>query len=192
MIIDIEVDKMRVITGSARGRRLRTLEGEAVRPTTEQVKEALFSIIHFDIEGRQVLDLFAGSGQLGIEAVSRGAAGAVFVDSSLQSVNIVKDNIATVGFGGCCEVVRGDALTYLDTTRKQFDIALLDPPYGTGLLQNALARIDRVMSESGIIVCEHPKDEQLPERCGRFKLAKNYRYGKLALTVYRREAENDE
>lgn len=183
---------MRVITGSARGRRLRTLEGDAVRPTTDQVKEALFSIIHFDIEGRQVLDLFAGCGQLGIEAVSRGAAGAVFVDSSAQSVAVVKDNISTVGFDKSCEVIRGDALTFLATTTKRFDIALLDPPYGTGLLQQALQGIDRVMNDGGIIICEHRADEQLSDSCGRFNVSKRYRYGKVALTVYRREVEDNE
>ena len=183
---------MRVITGSARGRRLRTLEGDAVRPTTDQVKEALFSIIHFDIEGRQVLDLFAGCGQLGIEAVSRGAAGAVFVDSSAQSVAVVKDNISTVGFDNSCEVIRGDALTFLATTAKRFDIALLDPPYGTGLLQQALQGIDRVMNDGGIIICEHRADEQLSDSCGRFNVCKRYRYGKVALTVYRREVEDNE
>lgn len=183
---------MRVITGSARGRRLRTLEGDAVRPTTDQVKEALFSIIHFDIEGRQVLDLFAGCGQLGIEAVSRGAAGAVFVDSSAQSVAVVRDNLATVGFDKCCEVIRGDALTFLRTTRKRFDVALLDPPYGSGLLQQSLELIDGVMNDSGIIVCEHRPDEVLGDRYGRFSVSKRYRYGKVALTVYRREVEDIE
>lgn len=183
---------MRVITGSARGRRLRTLEGDAVRPTTDQVKEALFSIIHFDIEGRQVLDLFAGCGQLGIEAVSRSAAGAVFVDSSAQAAAVVKNNIDTVGFDKCCEVIRGDAITFLRTTAKRFDIALLDPPYGVGLLQQALEHIDRVMSDSGVIICEHRPDELLADRCGRFCVSKRYRYGKVALTVYRREVEDNE
>ena len=183
---------MRVITGSARSRRLRTLEGASVRPTTERVKEALFSIIQFDIEGRRVLDLFAGSGQLGIEAISRGAAGATFVDAGADSLAVVKENIATVGFTKQSNVIRGDAVAFLNSTSAQFDIALLDPPYGTGLLQKALESIDRVMSESGIIICEHPIGEQLPDSFGRFTVHKQYRYGKLALTVYRTGGADDE
>ena len=90
---------MRIITGSARGRRLLTLEGEDVRPTTERVKEALFSILQFQIEGRRVLDLFAGSGQLGLEALSRGAREAVFVDAGKEPISIVEKNLANTGLG---------------------------------------------------------------------------------------------
>ena len=119
---------MRVITGTARGRVLRTLEGEDVRPTTDRVKEAVFSIIQFEIEGRRVLDLFAGSGQLGIEALSRGAASATFVDMSKDSLSAVKYNLEHTKLGDNAKVVQTDALSFLKLTKDKFDIVFLDPP----------------------------------------------------------------
>ena len=120
---------MRVITGTARGRVLKTLEGEDVRPTTDRVKEAVFSIIQFEIEGRRVLDLFAGSGQLGIEALSRGAASATFVDMSKDSLSAVKYNLEHTKLGDNAKVVQTDALSFLKLTKDKFDIVFLDPPY---------------------------------------------------------------
>ena len=117
---------MRVITGTARGRVLRTLEGEDVRPTTDRVKEAVFSIIQFEIEGRRVLDLFAGSGQLGIEALSRGAASATFVDMSKDSLSAVKYNLEHTKLGDNAKVVQTDALSFLKLTKDKFDIVFLD------------------------------------------------------------------
>ena len=122
---------MRVITGTARGRRLQTLEGNDVRPTTDKVKEAVFSSIQFDIEDRRVLDLFAGSGQLGIEALSRGAKSATFVDLNPEAINVIKANIKTTGFEGVSKIVRTDCFSYLAQTREEFDIyskKLLQPP----------------------------------------------------------------
>ena len=116
---------MRVITGSARGRVLRTLEGEDVRPTTDRVKEAIFSIIQFEIEGRQVLDLFAGSGQLGIEALSRGAAYATFTDMNKDAVNIVKQNLLSTGLHRNSAVLQTDAITFLKNSKKKFDIIFI-------------------------------------------------------------------
>lgn len=180
---------MRVITGSARGRRLKTLEGVDVRPTTDKVKESLFSALQFDIEGRHVLDLFAGSGQLGIEALSRGAAQAVFVDRSKASVAVVKDNIRATGLEANAHVVLTDSLSFLRTTTQRFDLAFLDPPYGTGLLQQALALLPPVMSEYGVIACEHPVDEAVPDAVGPFCQYRRYRFGKIAVTVYRKGEE---
>ena len=122
---------MRVITGTARGRVLRTLEGEDVRPTTDRVKEAVFSIIQFEIEGRRVLDLFAGSGQLGIEALSRGAASATFVDMSKDSLSAVKYNLEHTKLGDNAKVVQTDALSFLKLTKDKFDLVFLDPPYAS-------------------------------------------------------------
>ena len=147
---------MRVITGTARGRKLLTLSGEDVRPTTDKVKEALFSIIQFEIEGRRVLDLFAGSGQLGIEALSRGAAGCVFVDQSRQAVNIIRKNIEACGFGELSRVHQSDALGFLSSYQcsgLRFDIAFLDPPYASGLLIKALPAVAEHMNRGGVIVC---------------------------------------
>lgn len=180
---------MRVITGTARGRKLITLEGDDVRPTTDKVKEALFSIIQFEIEGRRVLDLFAGSGQLGIEALSRGAKNAVFVDSSKKSVEVVRQNLEATGFSKSAVVLNTDSLAFLRTRAEKYDIAFLDPPYRTGLLQKALESVPSVMSESGIIVAECPTDEQFPENAGDFLKQKEYKYGKIKLALYRKETE---
>ncbi len=178
---------MRVITGSARGRRLKTLAGTDVRPTSDKVKESMFNCLQFCIEGRRVLDLFAGSGQLGIEALSRGAVSAHFIDASKASVAVVKDNLHTVGLSGCAKVFCTDAIGFLRQTPDEFDVAFLDPPYSTGLLQKALSALPAVMSDYGVIVCEHPVDEELPDVVGGFVKGKIHRFGKLAFTVYRKE-----
>lgn len=182
---------MRVITGIARGRRLVTLEGDDVRPTTEKVKEALFSAIQFEIEGRRVLDLFAGSGQLGIEALSRGAKNAVFVDASKKSVEIVRQNLEATGFTKSAVVLNTDSLAFLRTRAEKYDIAFLDPPYRTGLLQKALENIDRVMSDGGLIVAECPTDEEFPENAGSFEKTKEYKYGKIKLAIYRKPSDDE-
>lgn len=175
---------MRVITGAARGRKLITLEGDDVRPTSDRVKEAMFSILHFQLEGRRVLDLFAGSGQLGIEALSRGAAQVVFVDASRDSIDIVKKNLHSTDLEKNAKVLNIDFLSFLKQKNDKFDIALLDPPYRKGLLQQALPLLVNIMNEGGTILCESPKEEELPERVGDFVRGKNYRYGKIMLTVY--------
>ncbi len=178
---------MRVITGTARGRRLITLEGEDVRPTTDRVKEALFSIIQFEIEGRKILDLFAGSGQLGIEALSRGAKSAVFVDLSKKSVEVVKQNLESTGLGKNAIVLNTDSIAFAASRADRYDVAFLDPPYRTGLLQKALPLTANIMNEGGVIVCEAPFDEELPETAGGFKMTKEYKYGKIKLVTYRFE-----
>lgn len=183
---------MRVITGTARGRKLITLEGNDVRPTTDKVKEALFSIIQFEIEGRRILDLFAGSGQLGIEALSRGAASCVFVDSSKKSVEVVRQNLEATGFSKQSVVINSDSIAFLKSRGEKYDIAFLDPPYSKGLLQKALEAIPRVMSESGIIVCEAPHDEELPQSAGDFELWRKYKYSKVSLTIYRKSREDED
>lgn len=182
---------MRVITGSARGRRLETLAGEEItRPTSEKVKEALFSMIQFDIEGRRVLDLFAGSGQLGIEALSRGAKFAYFVDSNKSAAEIIRKNVDACGFRYSSDVRCVDSIVFLAGTGEMFDIALLDPPYKSGLLQKALEKIPKVMSDHGIIICEHAADEILPQNVGEFTLQRTRTYGKtIALSVYRKGGE---
>ncbi len=177
---------MRVITGSARGRSLITLDGgDVVRPTTDRVKEAMFSIIQFDIEGRRVLDLFAGSGQLGIEALSRGAAKCTFIDADSKAVDVIGKNLEHTGLSDMAVVKKGDSLGFLRSTSEVFDIVLLDPPYGSGLLQKALASLDGKLAEGGVIVCEMPLGEELPEAAGGLELFKRYRYGKVELAVYR-------
>lgn len=176
---------MRVITGTARGRRLITREGMQVRPTPDRVKEAMFSILQFEIEDRRVLDLFAGSGQLGIEALSRGAREAVFVDSSTESVETVKKNLEITGLAEKARVENADYAGFLRRATRPFDIAFLDPPYRTGLLQQALPAVAAVMNAGGSILCENPLEEDMPEEAGSFLRVRSYRYGKIALSLYR-------
>ncbi len=175
---------MRVITGSARGRKLTAPAGLDVRPTTDNVKESVFSIIQFSIEGRRFLDAFAGSGQMGIEALSRGAEAAVFLDHAGVPLNCVKKNLEAAGLADRAQVLRTDTLAYLSSADGHFDIVYLDPPYGTGLLQKALQLCPRMMNPGGIILCEHPAGESLPDEVGDFLLKKNYKYGKIIVTVY--------
>ena len=119
---------MRIITGSARGKKLTTLEGEQVRPTSDWVKEALFNIIQFDLEGRNVLDLFAGSGQIGLEAISRGASHAVLVDASKESIQVIRDNVRHCGFGDFVDTVSMDIFRYLMRKGQKFDLQFWTRP----------------------------------------------------------------
>lgn len=177
---------MRVITGSARGRTLITLDGgDVVRPTTDRVKEAMFSIIQFELEGRRVLDLFAGSGQLGIEALSRGAEKCTFVDSDSRAAEVVLKNLEHTQLKEKAIVLKTDSLNYIRTTSDVFDIVLLDPPYGTGQLQKALSLLEGRVAPGGAIVCEMPYGEELPETAGGMQLFKRYKYSKTELAVYR-------
>ena len=176
---------MRAITGKARGRRLETLTGEDVRPTADRIKEAIFSALQFEIEGRLFLDLFAGSGQMGIEALSRGAAGAVFVDESRESAGVVRKNLQSTGLMENASVMNMDSIGFLKMKSGKFDIAFLDPPYRTGLLQKALELVVGSVKKTGVIVCESPLDEELPENCGDFTVDRTYRYGKIKVTMYR-------
>lgn len=177
---------MRVITGTARGRRLKTPDGMDIRPTTDNVKESIFNIVQFDIEGRRVLDLFAGTGQLGIECLSRGAREAVFVDSSRDAVKIVKDNLKTCGFSA--PVLQMDALSYLRSCGK-FDLIFIDPPYDSGVYESVLETINSVdlLSDGGIIMCESRREKSLPEMNAPYRKVKEYNYGKVKLCLYTKE-----
>ena len=176
---------MRVITGTARGRRLAQPTNMDIRPSTDQVKEAIFNIIQFDVEGRRVLDLFAGSGQLGIEAMSRGAASCVFVDSSREALKLVRENLRRCDF--TAPVLQCDGVDYL-RRREQFDLIFLDPPYGKGLEAKAIEGIKEFdnLSKGGIIVCETRPDVVLPEIPESYGRTKVYKYGKIKLTIITR------
>lgn len=179
---------MRVITGSARGAKLKTLEELATRPTSDRVKEAIFNIIQFDIQGRRVLDLFGGSGQLAIEALSRGADYAVIVDQSAEAVKVIKDNLKKTKFDQQASVFQMDYLRYLSTAREKFDLIFLDPPYAEKSLENALQKISEIdiLSEGGIIICERPKDKVMPPEVGGLLCSRDYNYGKTAVNLYTR------
>lgn len=184
---------MRVITGIARGKRLVTVSGnDIVRPTGEKVKEALFSSIQFDIEGRRILDLFAGCGQLGIEALSRGAQSAVFVDCNDASLKAVKQNLENTGLVDKSTVHKSDYATFALRCTQQFDIAFLDPPYKAGLLEDAVKKTIPLMSDYGKIFCEHPTELKMPEKIDCFTVTKVYKYGKTLITVYKKDVTDNE
>ncbi|MDR2606623.1 MAG: 16S rRNA (guanine(966)-N(2))-methyltransferase RsmD [Oscillospiraceae bacterium] len=179
---------MRIVSGTHKGRKLFTPpEDGKIRPTTDRVKEAIFDIIQFDIEGRKVLDLFAGCGQLGIEALSRGAASVTFVDESIEAIKLIKKNIEHCGFSAPeyrFSVVQADAFTFLKGKMK-YDIILLDPPYKTNLVKKALKSIFviDILENGGIIVCESYENQ---EEYSGFQ-RRTYKYGKTYVTVYSKE-----
>lgn len=183
---------MRVITGSARGTRLRTLPGNDVRPTTEKVKEAVFSAIHFELENSRVLDLFAGCGQMGIEALSRGCASAVFCDSSKESVDIINENLKNCKLSDCARVVRSDYSVFLSSLTEKFDFCFLDPPYYEGHYEKALNLLSKVMNNGGKVLCEHPDSVKLPDNFGSLKKVKDYRFSKIIVTKYVLEVPDNE
>ena len=177
---------MRVISGSARGRKLKELQGMDTRPTTDKVKESLFNIIQFEIEGRRVLDLFGGTGQLGIEALSRGADHCTFVDMRKEAAALIREKLT--GLSGRARVVQGDALSFLSSCGETFDVILLDPPYHTELLEKSVERITEfdILREHGIMVCESAAERELPALPPPYERGREYRYGKIRLTVCRR------
>ena len=180
---------MRVIAGTARGTQLKTPEGMQTRPTIDRVKEALFSIIHFDLPGAKVLDLFGGTGQLGIEALSRGAASATFVDQAEPACRLIKENLRRAKLENAGKVIRGDYMEYLSRCREEYDIILLDPPYAEVFLENALKRIAEIdiLRSGGIIVAERPVGKDLPWEFPGFTRSKDYKYGTVLLTLYRKD-----
>ena len=180
---------MRVITGKARGVQLKTPDGLLTRPTGDKVKEALFSIINFDIPGAAVLDLFGGTGQLGIEALSRGAKSAVFVDAREDACRLIRENLKRTKLEGEGRVIRSDYLDYLKRSKEQFDIILLDPPYAEEFLENALNKITEIdiLRSNGIIVTERPLGKELPFEFEGYSRSRDYKYGKTLLTVYRKD-----
>ena len=179
---------MRVITGKARGVVLKTPDGMATRPTTDRVKEALFSIIQFEIAGGKVLDLFGGTGQLGIEALSRGASSAVFVDASDVACKLIQENLKRTKLEDNAKVVRSDYLEYLRRCREKFDIILLDPPYAEVFLENSLNFISEIdiLQTNGIIVSERPLGKELPWDFPGFSRSKDYKYGNTLITLFRK------
>ena len=180
---------MRVITGKARGVQLKTPDGMLTRPTTDRVKEALFSVIHFDLPGARILDLFGGTGQLGIEALSRGAKSAVFVDQREDACRLIRENLKRTKLEADAKVVRSDYLDYLKRCRETFDIILLDPPYAEVFLENALKCITEIdiLQSGGIIVAERPLDKELPFEFEGYTRSKDYKYGKILITLYRKD-----
>ena len=179
---------MRVIAGKAKGRQLKTPDGTLTRPTADRVKEALFSILNFDLPGAKVLDLFAGTGQLGIEALSRGASNAVFVDERDAACKLIKENLQRTELAAQAKVVCSDYQKFLLTNRDKFDIVILDPPYSEVFLENSLKIITEIdiLQSGGIIATEYPFGKVLPEKYLDLFQAKEYKYGKTVLTIFRK------
>ena len=177
---------MRVITGTAKGRRLNELKGMETRPTSDRVKEGIFSSIQFHVAGAAVLDLFGGTGQMGIECLSRGAEKAVFSDARRDATALIKKNLEATELSERATVLTADYAAVLSGTREKFDLIFLDPPYETKLLERALEMISQfdILRENGIIVCESPSDKILPELSSPYAKHREYRYGKIKVTLY--------
>lgn len=181
---------MRIIAGKANRKALVTLPGEEItRPTIERVKEGLFSAIQFEIAGRRVLDLFSGSGQIGLEAVSRGAEQAVLVDASLDAIGIIKKNAKNTNLAPQCKILKADYSEYLKSAsgKEKFDLIFLDPPYSFDMKKAVLKRLTKadIFNDGAIIVCETdvdicPEDENLYN----LTFKKKYRYGKVFITMF--------
>lgn len=177
---------MRVISGTARGTKLKTPEGMQTRPTSDRVKEAVFSVIQFDVPGSRFLDLFGGSGQMAIEALSRGADSAVIVDGRREACKLIQDNLRLTRLQERAKVVQSDYLAYLDGCRESFDLIFLDPPYAEVFLENALKKISEIdiLSDRGIIICERPADKLTDLKIRGLQRGKDYRYGKTWVTLF--------
>lgn len=185
---------MRIITGIARGTKLKTLEGKDTRPTTEMCKEGVFSAIQFELHDRIVLDLFGGCGQMALEALSRGAERAVIIDSSRAACEIIKENATKTKLMKQCRVVTSDWKEYLRGVKgkEKFDLVFLDPPYAEGILDEILRKLREsdIIAPGAIIVCESDKDGiPTPVDGWNFKL---YRYGKSHVTMVRVPENGDE
>jgi len=180
---------MRVITGKARGVSLKTPTGMTTRPTADRVKEALFSIIQFDVPASRVLDLFGGTGQLGIEALSRDAKYAVFVDEQESACKLIRENLKRTKLEDCAKVVRSDYMSFLKNCKETFDIIFLDPPYAEVFLENALKMITEIdiLQSGGIIIAERPLGKDLPWEFSGYTRSKDYKYGKTLLAIYRKD-----
>ncbi|MDD4851400.1 MAG: 16S rRNA (guanine(966)-N(2))-methyltransferase RsmD [Gemmiger sp.] len=181
---------MRVIAGTARGKRLEALPGEDVtRPTIERVKEAIFSSVQFSLPGATVLDLFAGSGQMGVEALSRGAKRCTFLDQSREAVAVITANCKAAAVFDRSRVATGEALSFLAATKEVFDLVLLDPPFHHGTLAQVLPLLEAHLAPGGVVMCESELDAVLPPVAGTLVLAKQYRYGKILVTRYEKEEQ---
>lgn len=185
---------MRVIAGEYKGRRLTSPMDDRVRPTTDKVKEAIFSILMNEVYGSNVLDLFSGTGNLGLEALSRGAEHCWFCDSSRDSIKLIKHNISYCRADERSTVMAGDFRKVLARISDPMDIILLDPPYDMGLLPECFELIEEydILDENGLILAEHRKEEVLPEQIGKFVRVKERKYGKVVISIYGIPHEEDD
>lgn len=184
---------MRVISGTARGIKLKTPDGMLTRPTSDRVKEAVFSIIQFEVQGSRFLDLFGGSGQMGIEALSRGAKSAVIVDGRREACKLIQENLRLTKLADQAKVIQSDYLGYLNRCTEQFDLIFLDPPYAEEFLENSLKKISEIdiLSDRGIIICERPEEKLLDMEISGLVRGKDYRYGNTWITLFRKDGAEE-
>ena len=181
---------MRIIAGSARGRAIKAPAGDSVRPTTDRVKEALFNILQFRLAGARVLDLFAGSGNLGHEALSRGAAKAVFVERDMKTLALLRENVQHLGLGERSEVMAGDFAAALPRlSNRSFDLILADPPYAGGFYPGVLDGAQSLLAEEGLLVLEHDGTYRAPEVSGGLVRVDERKYGRVYLSFYQRAVQ---
>lgn len=177
---------MRVIAGKYKGRKLLTLKNNDIRPTTDRIKEDIFNILYPYLRESIFLDLFSGSGSIGIEAVSRGAREVIMVDNNRESLKLMKSNADKVGIGSEIQIINGSAEKYLFKTDKKFDIIFLDPPYAfenkVGLLE--IINEKKLLDEEGILVIEHDKSEKMPEDIGELRKKRTKTYSLTQLDFY--------
>lgn len=182
---------MRIIAGEARSRKIKSRKGHETRPTLANIKEALFSILAPHLEGSLFLDLFSGSGNIALEALSRGAKRAVMIEKNTEALRCIIENVNTLGFQEKCRAYRNDvfrAIEILSRKGEKFDIIFLDPPYQEELCTKTLETIQKygILSENGIIVCEHHAFEDMAEQVGEFQKVHEKGYQKKVMTFYTR------
>ncbi|MCA0753989.1 16S rRNA (guanine(966)-N(2))-methyltransferase RsmD [Paenibacillus sp. N4] len=186
---------MRVIAGEAKGRTLKAVPGTNTRPTTDKVKEAIFSMIGPFFDGGMALDLFAGTGGLGIEAWSRGAERTVFVDREKASIDIIRQNAEAARMGSAAEIYRNDAERALKALAKRgqrFRLVFLDPPYKMVTMDSLMEQLAELglLETEAIIVVEHDAGHSYPERQGRFNQFKHAKYGDTAVSIYKYDSDD--
>ena len=177
---------MRIISGEYRGRKLESPRNNDIRPTTDKVKEAMFSILMPHLNGARWLDLFSGTGGLGLEALSRGADFCVFCDNDRISVALTKENIKKCGAESKSKVVQGDYMKALEHSDEKFDVIIIDPPYASGIYEKCLSSIEKLdlLDDEGIIILEHEKNVELPISVGKYSKLKERKYGITVLSLY--------
>ncbi len=185
---------MRIIAGEFKGRKLAAPPDYKVRPTAEKVREAIFSMIQIHVPDAVVADLFAGTGSLGLEALSRGAKRAYFVDRDRRSISFTKENVKACGMEERSVLMCSDYALAIANIHDRADIVFLDPPYKAGLMLDCLRRLSEsdILPEGGIVVAEHGRDELLPEKVRNLELIKDRKYGKVRVSIYEKQEESAE
>jgi len=188
---------MRIISGKSRGRRLATPKGHALRPTSDRVKESIFNILGGEVEGKVVLDLFAGTGNLGIEALSRGAKKTIFVERAREALRMIQRNLLQCNFSGQAEVIPKEvnrAIGILEAREESFDLILMDPPYEKGWIQRTLVRLNNhnIYHEGSVLVIEHGRREPLPQKTGRWAVIKERMIGDTVISILQTDGDSQE